>query len=188
MPDHRKEGCDDEPATLAVFVRSEWLPSMRGRVKPSTWDSYRRNMELHVLPAVGRSPISQLTTRQLNSLYGALLTDGRKNGAGGLSPTTVRYIHVILHGALADAVDVGLIVENPAARAKPPRLVGSMQESRVWSATELSRFLRSCKGHRHRGSTMGSWSQGCMVFPAGPGGGVEKRSGGGPVRVLAPSD
>lgn len=39
---------------------------------------------------------------------------------------------------------------------------------------------RSCKGHRHRGSTTGLRSQGCMVIPAGPGGGVENRSEGGP--------
>ena len=31
----------------------------------------------------------------------------------------------------------------------------------------------SCKGHPHRGSTTALRSQGCMVIPAGPGGGVE---------------
>ena len=44
----------------------------------------------------------------------------------------------------------------------------------------------SCKGHRHRGSTTGLGSQGCMVIPVGPGGGVEIGSGGGHLGGLAP--
>jgi hypothetical protein len=38
-----------------------------------------------------------------------------------------------------------------------------------------------------RGSTTGLRFQGCMVIPAGPGGGVEKGSGGGPGWGLVPS-
>jgi hypothetical protein len=35
-------------------------------------------------------------------------------------------------------------------------------------------------------STIGAWSQGCMVIPAGPGGGVEYRSGEAPVLGVLP--
>ena len=35
----------------------------------------------------------------------------------------------------------------------------------------------SCKGHRRRGATAWSWSQGCIVFPVGSGSGVEIESG-----------
>ncbi len=142
MTDPTKQDPLDTP-TLTSFVRDEWLPSMRGRLKASTWDSYRRNMDLHILPVLGRSRIGELTPRQLNALYGRLLERGRRNGAGGLSPTTVRYIHVILHGALADATDLGLVAENPASRAKPPRLCPSSHETSVWCADDLHRFLRS---------------------------------------------
>jgi len=128
--------------TLRSFATDEWLPSMRGRLKPSTWDSYRRNMLLHVLPALGSTPIDVISPRDLNRLYGVLLESGRRNGAGGLSATTVRYIHVILSGALSDAVDLGLIEGNPAAKAKPPRAVGAAaHEMRVWDALQLHRFL-----------------------------------------------
>ncbi len=130
--------------TFATFVNTEWLPLMRGRLKPSTWDSYRRNMLLHVLPTLGSQPIADLTARELNALYGMLLEAGRCNGAGGLSVSTVRYIHVIIHGALADAVDLDLIAENPATKAKPPRATsGARHEMSVWNADELQRFLAS---------------------------------------------
>ncbi|MBL8775337.1 MAG: site-specific integrase [Acidimicrobiales bacterium] len=134
--------------TLAEFARGEWLPSMRGRLKPSTWDSYRRNMELHVLPQLGSSLLTELTPRSLNVLYGGLLEHGKRNGRGGLSATTVRYIHVIIHGALADAADLGLVAANPASRAKPPRVNRPVHESSAWNADELQTFLRSVADDR----------------------------------------
>jgi O-acetyl-ADP-ribose deacetylase (regulator of RNase III) len=54
----------------------------------------------------------------------------------------------------------------------PPALAAEVAVSTVTA-------VHSCKGHRHRGSTTELRSQGCMVIPAGPGGGVEIRSGGG---------
>jgi integrase len=115
---------------------------MRGRLKLSTWDSYRRNMALHVLPTLGGTRLDEIGPRELNRLYGELLECGRRNGRGGLSATTVRYIHVILSGALADAVDLGVIDANPAARAKPPKAVGgATHEMRVWTAAQLFSFL-----------------------------------------------
>jgi hypothetical protein len=48
------------------------------------------------------------------------MESGRKHGAGGgLSAKTVRYVHATLHKVLADAVDAGLLLINPADRADP---------------------------------------------------------------------
>lgn len=130
--------------TLGEFVTEEWLPSMRGRLKASTWDSYRRNLELHVLPSVGETAIDEVGPRQLNALYGRLLADGRRNGSGGLSPQTVRYIHVIVHGVLGDACDLDILPENPASKAKPPKASASRAvEMSVWDASQLRAFLLS---------------------------------------------
>lgn len=135
--------------TLEEYVEERWLPSMRTRVKPSTWDSYRRNMELHVLPRLGRAKLAELTSGILNRLYGNLLADGRCDEQGGLSAKTVRYIHTTLHKALADAVDDQLIGRNPAANAKPPRPEKRFNgQIRFWTADELSRFLDGVGEHR----------------------------------------
>lgn len=90
--------------TLAEYVTDRWLPSMRLRVKPSTWDSYRRNMEIHVLPRLGGRKLADISPIDLNRIYAELLEGGRRDELGGLSAKTVRYIHTILHKALADAV------------------------------------------------------------------------------------
>ena len=107
--------------TLREWVEDKWLPTVRTQVKPSTFDSYQRNIHLHVLPTLGGRSLVDIGPGQLNTLYVDLLEHGRRNGPGGLSPKTVHYIHTIVHKALADAVDAGLIAANTAARAKPPR-------------------------------------------------------------------
>jgi hypothetical protein len=40
-------------------------------------------------------------------VYSELLAEGHQAQDGGLSAKTVRYIHTIIHKALADAVDAG---------------------------------------------------------------------------------
>jgi integrase len=133
--------------TLTDWVRESWLPMTRTRVKPSTYDSYRSNMETHVLPALGSRPLQQLTPPMLNTLYAELLSRGGERGP--LAPKTVRYIHTIIRKALADAVDAGITGANVAERAKPPRpgRRGS-QQIECWEPAELAAFLVSVKGTR----------------------------------------
>ncbi len=134
--------------TLGEYVIDRWLPSMRTRLKPSTWDSYRRNMELHVLPRLGNWKLADVSPVELNRLYADLLESGRRDERGGLSAKTVRYIHTTLHKALADAVDDQIIGRNVATNAKPPRPEKRFgQELRFWTAEELGRFLRHVDGH-----------------------------------------
>ncbi len=132
---------------LAEWVRESWLPMTKTRVKPSTFDSYRSNMETHVLPALGSRALQQLTAPMLNTLYAELLSHGGRRGP--LAAKTVRYIHTIVHKALADAVDAGIIGANIAERAKPPRPNRSRAPKiECWEPTELAAFLESVKGTR----------------------------------------
>jgi integrase len=135
--------------TLSEWVRGQWLPTIQSRVKPSTFDSYRRNLDLHVLPRLGSRQLRQLTASMLNRLYADLLADGHRKKEGGLSPKTVRYIHTIVHKTLADAVDADLVGINVAERAKPPRpRATAANEINFWEPDELRAFLRAVKSHR----------------------------------------
>lgn len=135
--------------TLSEWVAEKWLPTMQTQVKPSTFESYQRNISQHVLGRLGSLLMREIGPTQLNSLYADLLRDGRMNGPGGLSPKTVRYIHTIIHKALADAVDAGFLATNVAERAKPPkpRATGPT-ELRFWTPEQLGVFLRFVAGHR----------------------------------------
>lgn len=131
--------------TLAEWVRESWLPLTRTRVRPSTYASYRSNMETHVLPALGGRALQQLTAPMLNTLYADLLSRGGDRGA--LAAKTVRYIHTIIHKALSDAVDAGVLSTNVTERAKPPRPNrGRARTIECWEPKELAAFLEPVKG------------------------------------------
>jgi hypothetical protein len=66
-----------------------------------------------------------------------------------LSPKTVYEIHLVIRGALGDAVRRGLLHRNVTLIAHPPRLRSIPQvEQRAWTAEELQAFLRAAADHR----------------------------------------
>lgn len=126
--------------TLGAYLDGTWLPALR--VKPSTEASYRKNCRLHVIPHLGAVPLTGLTGQRITALYRKLETEGRVDGAGGLSARTVRYVHTILHRALRDAVEDGLLAVNPADKAKPPSTVqAKAPELHYWTPGQLAGFL-----------------------------------------------
>jgi integrase len=139
-----------EVVKLNAWVTKLWLPVVRSQLKESTFDSYSRNMHSHVLPRIGHLPLDKITPRMLTGLYVDLLQRGRLNaGEQGLSAKTVRYIHTIVHKALADAVADGLIEANPAERARPPRPDRqTSSEIRFWEPHHLAQFMRHVAGSR----------------------------------------
>jgi integrase len=94
--------------------------------------------------------LDRIDARDLDGLYDRLLTRGRRDGKGGLSPRTVRYVHTVLSRAFADGIRHGLLKANPAKGAYPP----SPRAARspvfpVWSAKELQRFLAFARDDPH---------------------------------------
>jgi len=61
----------------------------------------------------------------------------------------VRYMHTIVHKALAGARDAGLVSSNVAARAKPPRpRAMAPTELRFWKPEEPRMLLSLVCKHR----------------------------------------
>jgi len=136
--------------TLGEFT-AEWLAAIQPTVRPATHYSYSRNLRLHVLPRLGSVQLRRIDAGMLNTLYAALLADGRKDYAGGgLSPRTVRYVHTIAHRAFKDAVKWGRLARNPADAADPPKAAAaSRPESITWTADQLRSFLEGTRGSRY---------------------------------------
>jgi integrase len=135
--------------TVGIFLVDQWLPSIRASVREGTFESYRRNVRSHLVPRLGNVPLQMLTPPRLNAFYADLLQDGRRDGSGGLSPRTVRYVHTILRRALQAAVRWQLVARNVADLADPPSPKATRPRSAAtWSADELSRFLASVADER----------------------------------------
>jgi integrase len=135
--------------TFGEWVQETWLPLVAQRLKPSTEAHYRNYLRLHILPTLGPLQFRQITPTTLNQLYTHLLTAGNRNTGGSLSAKTVTNVHAIIHKALKDAVDLGLVNVNMADRAKPPRPKAKKpKEIKSWTAEELRRFLGLMAEHR----------------------------------------
>jgi integrase len=141
-----------EKLTLGEYLTGRWLPIQESQIRKSTFDSYRRNIELHVLPALAKMPLEKLTASDLDALYASLLVRGRKAATRtgeGLAPKTVRSIHLVVHKALADAERKGLVIRNVAALADPPKVGARKQiEIKAWTAEQLDVFLEAIEAHR----------------------------------------
>ncbi len=133
--------------TVASYLTERWLPTKRAQLRASTFDSYRRTIDRHVIPAIGRIPLQKLTPEDLDSLY-AKLAEGAE-GRRGLAPKTIHSIHEMLHKALSDAERKGTVTRNVAALADPPkRASASKHPMRVWDAEQLRTFLDGIGDHR----------------------------------------
>lgn len=53
---HPDAGYESSSLTIAVYLTQRWLPSKKLSLRASTYDSYRRNIDLHITPAIGRVP------------------------------------------------------------------------------------------------------------------------------------
>ena len=129
---------------LSEFLTGEWLPAIRSTIRPTTYLSYQGHVQCHIIPALGTVPLQHLSPSHINAFYSRLLSEGRGEGKGGISPATVRRVHATLHRALKDAVRWNKIIKSPADAADPPRAIcGCEHEMKVWNLKELRTFLAS---------------------------------------------
>ena len=153
---HRGETVVSEKLTLGQYLTTRWLPVQESRLRASTYDSYRRNIDLHVIPALGERLLDRLTAEDIDLFYASLLKEGRKKkspgekvDAKGLAPKTVHNIHVMLNKALSDAARKGTVVRNVVALADPPSLQARKRnEIKAWDIDQLVTFLGAIAPHR----------------------------------------
>jgi integrase len=126
-----------DSTTVDMYLRT-WLAGLDR--KPATLEAYRRVVDSHLVPALGRLRMQHLTPPHIKAAYRALQDDK------GLSPTTVQLVHQVLSKALSDAASDGLLAANPAAHVKAP--ARNTPEMRTWSRQQASRFLRHVDGER----------------------------------------
>jgi integrase len=152
---HRGETVVSEKLTLGEYLTERWLPVQEARLRKSSFEAYRRNIELHVVPGLGKRQLDQLTPEDIDLFYAALLKSGRKKRPGekgptkSLAPKTVHNIHVMLNKALSDAARKGTVVRNVIALADAPSLEArKRREIKAWEIDQLVRFLDAISSHR----------------------------------------
>jgi integrase len=144
-----RNGRNDETRSLTfgAYLTRRWLPGKRVVLAASTYAGYNRNVERHILPTLGTVGLRRLRPHHLDALYDRLLHPG--DASTGLAPKTVYEVHLVIRGALTDAVRRGLVTRNVALVANAPRLRSIPKlEQRAWTSDELQAFLQAAAGHR----------------------------------------
>ena len=88
--------------TVGRFLTDEWLPAIEGARRPSTYASYKQHVEDHLVPLLGGVRLQKLVPAAIDAAYRRMTTEGKGRGRVGLSPTTIRHVHVTLHAAPID--------------------------------------------------------------------------------------
>jgi integrase/predicted RNA-binding Zn-ribbon protein involved in translation (DUF1610 family) len=129
--------------TVKEFLLNEWLPTVKGTLRPTTHASYTMLAKQHIVPRLGNLPLQKLSAGAINSLYAHLAEHGRVHGEGALSASSVRRVHAVLHRACRDAVRWGRLTVNPVDAADPPKVSAEHSEKLpAWSGEQLGAFLR----------------------------------------------
>ena len=138
----------DQP--VCRFTTGEWLRTWyelysKPNLRETTQEQYTNFLEKHLIPNIGDIPLDKLTSLRLQKLYQDLRTSGRviQNNVecSGLSPKTVRSIHMVLHSALEQAVKEGLIKKNPTDGCNPPKL--ERKEMKVIQPEQIGAYLQA---------------------------------------------
>jgi integrase len=128
----------DERQTVEQFLR-RWLTDVaRLRVRPRTFATYEAAIERHLLPHLGRVPLSKLSPQHLQAWMSDL-------EAAGVSPTRRRYARVVLRIALNTALRWDLVVRNAATLVDAPRV--SARVVRPFTPEEARAFLKAVEDH-----------------------------------------
>jgi integrase len=129
----------NERQTVTQFL-TNWLETIRPPVrKPRTHKRYKELIDLHVIPLVGKVPVARLTPQQLQAVYAKALS-------GGLSTTTVRQVHAVMHKALQQACAWGAVGRNVADLVDVPPI--DRTEMQVLAPDQARSFLEAAKGTR----------------------------------------
>ena len=119
------------------------------KLRPSTYKTSQGFLKNHIKPQLGKIPLNDLTTLNLQQFYKKLLAEGRveriesQKQPKGLSTKTVRYIHQIISSALKLAVEQRLIARNPADGCALPKV--EHKEMKTLTADQLSAFFQEAK-------------------------------------------
>ena len=121
--------------TVADFMQA-WIDGYKGNISVKSYDRYSGIVKGHIIPSIGKIPLSKLAPQHIQKIYADKLDSG-------LSPRSVRYIHVVLHRALQTAVKWHKLTTNPADNVDIPKAPHT--EMQIWNESEVIQFLEAAR-------------------------------------------
>jgi integrase len=133
----------DSRMTLGEWL-DRWLDEyVEGKLRASTCDGYRQYIRNYVKPILGEKQITKITSIDIQRMYTKLKQEGRikehPEYGHQLSDAMVSKIHMMLHRAMADAVQAHLIPKNPTEGATAPK--PNYKDKQILTDEQLATFM-----------------------------------------------
>ncbi len=130
---------DDERTTLGKFLEG-WLENKRTQVRASSARAYVRVSRSYIEPRLGSIRLKDLAPGHIQKFYDDLLKSG-------LRAKSINLVHTVLRMCLEQALQLGLIIRNPAVLCKVPK--SPKLEMKIWDENQVNKFLISIRGERN---------------------------------------
>lgn len=122
-----------QPTTITTTEYLEaWLNRHSKNITPKTASGYAFLFRRYIVPVIGNLPLQSLEPQHVRAILDSVQDQG-------LSTKTASLAHSALRRALADAVDDGQLLLNPAGRVRAPRVRRRSVET--WNAGQIGVFL-----------------------------------------------
>ncbi len=130
---------------FADYIR-QWLTVIVRKVDAVTFQSYELLANTHILPYFDESrlKVNQITSDILQRFFDEQAQNGRIDGKGGLSPSSLRGIKNLVNQPLRLAVKNGLLMFNPCEFVILPRKV--RYESNFYSEKQMNALFDAIRG------------------------------------------
>ncbi|GGR48718.1 site-specific integrase [Deinococcus seoulensis] len=142
--DHMRGGvAAPDRVTLGEWL-DRWLASKRPSLAAKTHHNYRKLIDLHITPALGRKRLQDVRPADLRGLYTGL-------GAAGLGDSMQRQAHNVLHGAFSEALRLELVMRDPTAVVRPQpvkRDATAAPVDKALTAEEVAALLPALRASR----------------------------------------
>lgn len=126
------------------YIR-QWLKIAQRRVDAVTYQGYEVMTNAQILPYFDnlRVKLCDVTHNVLQVFFDEKSTSGRKDGKGGLSPSSLRQYKNIINQTLNEAVKNGLIHSNPCQFVELPQKI--RHEANFYTAEQLKALFAAAK-------------------------------------------
>jgi integrase len=111
----------------------QWLKTAKSRVTSRTYEGYESLLAKYIRPSLGKKLLVTLRPLDIQAVY-------QQMSDRGLSPRTVQGIHWVLHAAMRQALQWGMLLEVPTKGVKVPRI--RRAEMKVLSIEQTKLFLK----------------------------------------------
>jgi integrase len=120
-----------------------WLAEYNKELRPRTFDLYAGQVNYRIKPGIGALKLSALGAHEVQRFLNKQGEDCP--GRPALSPKSLKNLHGILHKALGQAVEIGLLRRNPCDAVKLPRV--NKADIRPLDNDQISALMGALQGH-----------------------------------------